>query len=686
MEKLRQIFTLECQESLQQMEDALLQLETNPQDTEAIHLLFRSTHTIKGSADLVEFTHIAEFAHVMESVLDEVRSGKIKISAAFINMLLACRDHINLLSECVENHVDPALQQTEHQLLEQLNQYLGHSPPAKKNTLALSPIVHIDPPPEVPTNHWHISLRFSEDAFVKGVEPTALFNYLTHFGEISDINTLLDGIPSAADMVAENCYLGFELEFISQATQKQIVDLFTVVHEHCQINVYPSEPLEESPSTPQHEKPAEVAHALPEETPAPKSKVTFDRQQASKKKSLIHQTLYVDAEKLDHLINLVGELVIATASVNLQVAAYVDEDLKEATSTMSRLVEDIRDHTLSMRMVRIHDTFNRFPRMVHDHCRELDKRINLIINGADTELDKSMVEKISEPLMHLVRNAIDHGIEPPTERLVQGKTAVGTVRLNAYHNSGNIIIEVNDDGRGLDEEKILTTAFKRGLVKAAKTLSESEINRLIFEPGFSTSEHITQLSGRGVGLDSVKRSIHAQNGWVNVKSKLGQGTTVQISLPLTLAIIDGFLLGVGSSIYVIPLDHVIECVEFAEDTQPQRGCFNLRGHLLPLIHLGKLFNTENGEVVPRREHVVVVNYGGSEDCRAGLVVNALLGEFQAVIKPLGKIFEKLAGISGATILGSGEVALILDVPALVQRYGIFAGIEEGLHCQQGESL
>lgn len=706
MEKLRQIFMLECQESLQQMEDALLHLETNPNDTEAIHLLFRSTHTIKGSADLVEFTKIAEFAHVMENVLDTVRSGKRAIHAEFINVMLACRDHINSLSEQSEDSVnDPSIQEHEAQLLEKLQHYLAEIPEAQ-------------PPPRPPkfdktqpATQWYISLRFSEQAFYQGIEPSAALIYLLDFGEIIKLNTSFEAMPAATEMIAEHCYLGFELELKSAADQTTLEQLFEVIQDQCQVLIMPLQrPLSQdyvfvTRQTDEHETLIEVVsftesflalqqqaseqatetESTPPAAPPPSQTKPINNNTVLtkpqiKKKSFTHQTLYVDADKLDQLINLVGELVIAMASMNLQVTAHVDEALKEATLTMSRLVEDIRDRTLSMRMVRIHDTFNRFPRMVHDHCRELDKKIDLIITGADTELDKSMVEKIAEPLMHLVRNAIDHGIESPSERLAVGKPVTGTVQLNAYHNSGNIIIEVSDDGRGLDPEKILTTALKKGLVKNPKILSDTEVNRLIFEPGFSTSDHITQLSGRGVGLDSVKRSIHTQNGWVNIKSIVGQGTTVQISLPLTLAIIDGFLLGVGEATYVIPLDHVVECVELDEHSHLEEDYMNLRGHILPLLQLRKLFAVTQFADKPQREHVVVINYGGSQDCQAGLVVNELLGEFQAVIKPLGKIFEKLTGISGATILGNGEVALILDVPALVQRYGILNGLNKPLYC------
>jgi len=333
------------------------------------------------------------------------------------------------------------------------------------------------------------------------------------------------------------------------------------------------------------------------------------------------------------------------------------------------LVEEIRNSTLRMRMVHIGNTFNRFQRMVHDLSRDLGKDIDFVINGAETELDKSMVEKINDPLMHLVRNSIDHGIETPDIRISHGKPAHGTLQLNAYHDSGMVVIEVSDDGKGLDRQKILRKATQKGIIRPDQELTEQEVDLLMFEAGISTSEAVTELSGRGVGLDVVKRNVNALNGTIDVFSQENEGTQVRICLPLTLAIIDGFLFNVGKSSFVVPLDRVVECVEFPPETleNKENNYLNLRGRMLPLVYLHQLFQLEANQ--PEEEvacnNIVVVRYGDRE---AGLVVSSLFGEFQAVIKPLGKLFERLHGISGATILGSGEVALILDVPALVRHY------------------
>ncbi|HTJ93767.1 MAG TPA: chemotaxis protein CheA, partial [Pararobbsia sp.] len=370
------------------------------------------------------------------------------------------------------------------------------------------------------------------------------------------------------------------------------------------------------------------------------------------------QSVRVDADKLDRLIDLVGELITATASTSVVARRAKNAELQESTATLSSLVEEVRDSALQLRMVKIGGTFSRFRRVVHDVARELGKDVELRTSGEDTELDKTVVERIGDPLMHLVRNAMDHGIDAPDVRRARGKPAQGTVALNAYHDSGSIVIEVGDDGGGLNTEKILAKATERGLIEPGKTLTESDIQNLIFEPGFSTAEQITNLSGRGVGMDVVKRNIEALRGSVRIASRVGQGTTVTVRLPLTLAIINGFQVGVGHSVFVIPLEMVDECVTW---TPNDRTDFtDLRGSVLPFVRLRDLFDIDGAST--GRQNIVVVKHAGQ---KFGLVVDALMGEAQTVIKPLSKLFGSIRGISGSTILGSGEVALILDVPALL---------------------
>ncbi len=388
------------------------------------------------------------------------------------------------------------------------------------------------------------------------------------------------------------------------------------------------------------------------------------QKQVKDNKSAEANLIRVDTNKLDELINLVGELIIAGAGASLIAQRAGIPELLEANATVSRLVEEVRDSALTLRMVQIGATFSRFQRVVRDVSKELGKDIELVISGEETELDKTVVEKIGDPLTHLVRNSMDHGIESAEVRLARGKPAKGTLKLNAYHDASSIVIEVSDDGGGLNKEKILKKAIERGIISEGQSLTDKEIYNLIFEAGFSTADAVSNLSGRGVGMDVVRRNITALRGTVELDSVEGQGSTVHIRLPLTLAIIDGFLVGVGDAAYVIPLDMVVECIELdAWQTEAGDGRYlNLRGEVLPYSRLREHFAVE-GEAA-RRENVVVVKFGQH---KAGLVVDRLMGEFQTVIKPLGKVFNQIRGIGGFTILGSGEVALILDVPGLMKQ-------------------
>ncbi len=534
------------------------------------------------------------------------------------------------------------------------------------------------------------------------MDPMSFLRYLSTLGTIVDIVTLHETVPAVEEIDPEAGYLGFEIAFKSDANKATIENVFEFVRDDCRIRIIPPNShiseyirlIQESPDddvrlgeilvnagtitaneletalqSQSGETPSQPLGAIliaQGATLPPVVEAALAKQnQVREAKNSENRSVRVDAEKLDYLINLVGELIITTASANLIARQAKNAVLQDCTSTLSALVEDVRDSALQLRMVKIGATFNRFHRVVHDVSRELGKDIGLIASGEDTELDKTVVEKITDPLTHLVRNAMDHGIESLDVRNARGKPAKGTIRLNAYHDSGTIVIEVGDDGGGLKRDKILAKAIERGIVEPGRHLSDDEIHNLIFEPGFSTAEQVTNLSGRGVGMDVVKRNITALRGSVHVSSAEGTGMTVTVRLPLTLAIINGFLVEVGKSMYVIPVDMIEECVEFS--TEFGHDYTNLRGQVLPFIRLRELFEVE-GEPT-RRQNIVVIKHAGQ---RAGLVVDTLLGEFQTVIKPLNKMFNRVQCISGSTILGSGHVALILDVPTLLQQAGTAA--------------
>ena len=714
MEEILGVFIQESREQLAEMEAGLLRMEQGDHDPETLNAIFRAAHTIKGGSGVVELTMIERFTHGLENVLDKLRNAEIGVSGSLITALLSGCDHLNALLNLAEQGTtepDAELSATGAKLTEELRGFIGGAvaPEAKAGTPAEhAAAVQSEGGGESTHDCWHISVRFGRNVLRNGMDPAAILRYLLNLGEIAHITTISDALPDSEEMDPEACYLGFEINFRSHAEKGAIERVFDFVRDDCDLHILPpyskvvdfmkliqelpeenmrlGEILVKSGAITQEEldeglaaQAGEARTGSAEAGAAPHiGDILVERQniqpeiveaavakqkQVTEKKADEARLIRVHADKLDHLIDLVGELVIAGASANLLAQQSKQTVLVETTSVLSRLVENIRDSALQLRMVQIGETFNRFHRVVRDASKEMGKEIDLVIRGGETELDKSVVEKIGDPLMHLVRNAMDHGIEPAAQRTAQGKPAKGRVELNASHDSGNIIIEVSDDGGGLNKERIRQKALDRGLINAGQAITDHELINLIFEPGFSTAEKVTNLSGRGVGMDVVRRNIQALRGNVEVHTEEGHGSRFTIRLPLTLAIIDGFLVAVGDASYVIPLDNVVECLELQDDNT-RGNMLNLRGEVLPFIRLREFFEVE-GEV-PKRENVVVVAASGQ---KAGIVVDALLGEFQTVIKSLGTLFRHLRGIGGSTILGSGEVALILDVQALTELAG-----------------
>lgn len=626
MDKALKSFVLESRERLADMETALLQVEQAQARGDLVNAIFRAAHTIKGSAGLFGLDHIVAFTHVVESVVDHVREGRMDITNRLVILMLSCSDHIGTLISEIEAGrfaADEDVATRGTNLTEQLRRFLSASAPAGAADGAN-------------TARWHISLDFGAQVLRNGMDPLLFIRDMARLGKIVDVALAPGQLPGPEEMDPETCYLGFGIVFDSAASREKIEGVFELVRDDCTLAIVQHD--EQAPAGRR-----EAANA------APRSRT--DAQAAS---------VRVDADKLDHLINLVGELITACANVNLMAQRVQDPDLRESASVLSDLVQEMRDSALQLRMVKIESTFNRFRRVVFDVSRELDKDIRLVVSGEETELDKTVVEKLADPLMHLVRNAMAHGIEPAQVRAQRGKPAQGTVRLNAFHDSGSIVIEVSDDGGGLKTDRIFAKAVERGRVDARRVMSVNEIHNLIFEPGFSTAEQITNLSGRGVGMDVVKRNIAAMRGSIGLSSVENEGTTVSIRLPLTLAIIDGFQVAVGGNVFVIPLDAIEECIEYAQ--QEGGDYINLRGEVLPFVRIRDFFNI--GGRASSRESVVVVKHAGQ---RAGLVVDTLLGEFQMVIKPLGKMFSHVKCISGSSIMGSGEVALIVDVASLCEQ-------------------
>ena len=701
LDQVLHTFILEARELLEDMEAALLRVADEADPRESINAIFRAAHTIKGSSGLFGLDAVVTFTHVVESVLDRVRDGAVSLDESLVPLMLSSGDYIGRLVDAVERgepQADPKTEPEGAALLAQLQKYLADVAAPVAQAPAASAAAAAGG-----AAHWHLSLRFGPDVLRNGMDPLSFIRYLATLGEIERIVTLPDAVPNLDALDPEGCCLGFEIGFLTTADKAAIENVFEFVIDDCTLRIVPPgsqveqyiELIRSQPEGPSrlgeilvrcgsvtaHE--LETALRVQAETvparrigailadqgnvaPQVVEAALAKQKQVKETRGSESQSVRVDADKLDRLINLVGELIIATAGANLVAKRTRNLELMERNSTLSSLVEEVRDSALQLRMVKIGGTFARFKRVVHDVARELGKDIELAVSGEDTELDKTVVEKIGDPLMHLVRNAMDHGIDSPELRAARGKRATGTVSLNAFHDSGSIVIQVSDDGGGLNREKILAKGIERGLVEAGRAMSDAEVYALIFEPGFSTAEQITNLSGRGVGMDVVKRNITALRGNVAIASEPGRGTTVTVRLPLTLAIINGFQVAVGKSVFVVPMDMVDECVEFSAEVG--HDYTDLRGQVLPFIRLRELFDVPGATA--GRQNIVVVKHAGQ---KFGLVVDALLGEAQTVIKPLSRMFAQVRGISGSSILGSGDVALILDVPVLMQEAHVARG-------------
>lgn len=694
-------FVNEAREQIERFEQLMLALEETPDDHELLDALFRCAHTVKGSAGMFGLDRVVAFTHHVETLLDKMREGEVGMTGPIGTLLLRCNDQIRALVESAPGgDADPAGDALRDTLVAELKVAAGTSAAAEA------------PPRDAPSaapaastgeRRWRVAVRFGADVFRNGMDPLAILNYLRGMGTIVDLACDVGAVPSLESLDAETCHLAFKFGFETAASREEIESAFSFVREDCELAI--TEPavtaidaraaIEALPDQPrigdillgagaitraqlgqglQAQANAAASGPVPplgavlQESAGVPSQVlnaALEKQQKQRAGGAADETRYirVQADRLDAVINLLGELVIAGAGATLLARQAKERKLVEQNLQVGRLIEEIRNGTLQLRMVPIGETFARFRRTVRDVAAELGKDVALEIDGGETELDKSVVERIADPLMHLVRNALDHGLETPAARLEAGKPAQGRLVLSACHESGSIVIRITDDGRGIVRSKVLARAWERGIVEQGVRPADEDILKLIFAPGFSTAEKVTNLSGRGVGMDVVKRNIEALRGSVEVTSEEGRGSTIEIRLPLTLAIIDGFLVAAGTSKFIFPLETVVEVVERrrAQNAPDARGrtVIELRGQPLPVLDLRVFYGLEGAE--PERASVVVLQAGHR---RYGVIVDTLLGQHQTVIKPLGRMFRSLRGMSGSSILGNGEVALIFDVNAL----------------------
>ncbi len=696
-------FLDEANDMLAQFEQALLVMETAPDDAENLNAAFRAAHTIKGTAGMFGCEAVVTFTHEVETLLEQLRSGRLAITDDIAAALLEGRDQMEvLIGEVRSGQSSPQVKARSDSLGQVLRQLYGGSPAAAPNPASKAAPTTAATPSSA--GAWHLSLRFGADALRSGMDPLAFLRYLSTLGEVAHRQTLIEDVPPLEQLDPEGCCLGIELRLFSQESRKTIEDVFEFAQEVASIEILEPDaqaadyeallerrcgddpaarsrltwiwlsqgvdlPLRDDTATPAAG--TQPGAGTAGSNPVPAAQVStgapkIERRNHPRERRAAEETRFVKvrADKLDHLIDLIGELVIAGSGAQMVANHEGSPAFLEATQRVADLVQATRDGALALRMVPVGETFARFQRVVRDTSKSLAKEIEFTVTGGDTELDKSMVEVLADPLMHLVRNSLDHGIETPAEREANGKQRLGHLGLNAYHEAGSIVIEVSDDGRGLRRERILAKAIERGLVSADAQLSDAEVWQLIFAPGFSTADQVTDLSGRGVGMDVVKRNIESLRGQISLVSSEGRGTTTQIRLPLTLAMIDGFLTMVGGVYYVLPLAVVAECIDVPSECReaPERTCgtFDLRGEVLPYLDLARFYGVDSSD--NRRRSLIVVRDGS---VRIGLVVDRLLGEHQTVIKPLAGIFKHLKALAGSTILGSGDVALVLDMQGVV---------------------
>lgn len=703
-------FISEAQEQIQSLEQLLLELENNPEDRELLNALFRCAHTVKGSAGIFGLDRVVAFTHHVETLLDMMREGRLALTPALSTLLLQCNDQIRLLvdqARVQDTEEDAIALAVREDLVQQLLAACNVGGPSLEDMSTEAPAAEQVLPAGV--RRWHVSVAFGVDIYRNGMDPLAILGYLRGLGEIPQLVCDVAAIPPLDQINPESCHLAFEFGIISEASRADLEGAFSFVRDDCKLIIIEpgasaehfADLIDAMPNNPRIGDILVAAGAItraqlklglraqveavalgddiplgqvlqrvvglgPKVVDAALNKQARQREGGTTTSPTAgddQRFIRVQADRLDEVINLLGELVTASAGASLLARQTRQGTLIEANEQIAQLVEEIRNGTLQLRMVPIGETFSRFRRVVRDTAAELGKDVQLDIVGGETELDKSMVERIADPLMHLVRNALDHGLETPEDRKASGKPAQARLTLSACHESGSVLIRIEDDGRGIQRDKVLARAWERGLVEQGIRPADADIDRLIFEPGFSTADKVTNLSGRGVGMDVVRRNIEALRGTVTLSSDPGSGSRIEIRLPLTLAIIDGFLVGVGKSKFIIPLDAVVEVIEnrTGGSNADARGCslVELRERVLPVVCLRSLYQLEAPP--PERTSAVVIRANGR---RFGVLVDQLLGQHQTVIKPLGRMFRSLRGMSGSSILGNGEVALIFDVNSL----------------------
>jgi two-component system chemotaxis sensor kinase CheA len=656
-------FFEESFEAVDSMETALLKLTNGANEPELINTIFRVAHSIKGGSATFGFTEVASFTHTLETLLDELRGNRMQVSAGISDLLLKSVDVMRAILRSTQ-HKEPIDAQRVADLQFDLEVAIAqkNNAPAVAAAASVPALAAKLKNNDAGKHHWNISFRPYAQLFVHGNDPLRMLRELAEVGELK--SSLHDhALPTLEDLDPETCYFSWDLALQSDVTRDVIANVFDWAEGDCELSI--SEQAAAPPPA-AIEATTQIAAISPLKAAASESGLEAPRQQGIGDSGSIR----VNIEKIDELMNIVGELVITQSMLGQMGDKFqggATEQLRAGLAQLERNVRELQESVMRVRMLPISFVFSRFPRMVRDLSQRLNKQVELKLTGEQTELDKTVLEKIGDPLVHLVRNSVDHGLEQADVRVAAGKPAAGTVHLNAYHKGGSIRIEVSDDGGGLNRDRILAKARERGLVGANDQLSDDAIYELIFVAGFSTAEKTTDVSGRGVGMDVVRRNISELGGTIEVRTEPGKGSRFLITLPLTLAIVDGQSVCVGGETYIVPLVTIIESLQL-KPTMVNRVAgrdevFWFRDGYVPILRLHQMFG-----VKPRAQalHEGLIMVVEGEGRRVGLFVDELLGQQQVVIKSLETNFRRVDGVSGATILGDGSVALILDVPGLVR--------------------
>ncbi|MCP5054419.1 MAG: chemotaxis protein CheA [bacterium] len=691
-----EVFKEETVEILEELEGALLKLEQDPNDMEVVAKIFRAIHTIKGSGAMFGFDMLASFAHEVENAYDRVREGILIADKKLIDLTLAARDFIRVALEKDDETLDDEESARKELIVSGFQAIIADvkdtpAPPA------------VEEPREVPEKvegpletTYRIRLIPAPDVMEKGTKITGLLKELHQLGICSPVAHVA-GVPLLEQIDPTRCYISWDIILTTSSPENVIRDIFIFIEHDSQVKIEMIDSADTIDSADYKQignimvekgdltedkvveiighkkkigellveegvvKPEEVDSALMEQQHV--REVRKKRQETETASSL-----RVSSEKVDQLVNLVGELVTLQARLSQLSHSKSDAEMISLSEEVERITWELRDNSMEMRMLPIGSTFSRFKRLVRDLSNNLGKQIELTTEGGDTELDKTVIEKLNDPLVHIIRNSIDHGVETPAVRKAAGKLDAGNIHLSAFHSGSNVVIRITDDGAGLDTQKIRKKAIERGIISEGRELTDPEIFGLIFEPGFSTAQKVSDVSGRGVGMDVVRRNIEALRGGIEIDSQKGIGTTFTLNIPLTLAIIDGLLVSIGDENYVFPLALVESCIEIPHTRIAEsngRNYVNVRGEIVPYIYLREQFDILSD--VPPIEQIVIADI---EKKRVGFVVDHVIGGHQTVIKSLGKVYRNIEGISGATILGDGSIALILDIHKLLTAAGL----------------